>query len=372
MKLFRNLLLTLLLASTPWPAFAGADCAGTGSCREPITGGSTWRDPVVRFQPGELIVLPEDGRTLYLEAFAVARREIRIEICVLEDEGVLQGLQAAIARGVRVRVLVDSGKYASFPDERQNLATYVTNVGGELHVSNPIFPRSFPKVILIDERAAVVGSACLDSTTFKQYRDYAYVTDDRNVVRYLHRLFENDWQHSAPPGVTASTYNPTPPGIPPELVVAPVNAAARLVGLIQSAQRSIDITSELLGDPTLESELAAAVERDVRVRLIAPAAVNGVTASSEVQQLQEASLAALKAAGVRVNVTQGPQTTSTPYMHARSAVVDGRVAFLGSVSLSPNSTTFNREVGLVLDHFRFVDRLRRQFELDFKLNSTPY
>jgi phosphatidylserine/phosphatidylglycerophosphate/cardiolipin synthase-like enzyme len=326
--------------------------------------------PGALFRPGAMIVLPDDGRNLYYDAFAAAKREIRIEICVLEDSLILQRLKQAIDRGVRVRVIVDSGKYAASADERDHLATYVTAAGGELHVSNPIFPRSFPKVILVDDRHAVIGSACLDSTTFKQYRDYAYVSNDRGVIGDLSRLFENDWRHSAKPGATPSTYNPTPPVTQPELVVAPVNAAYRLVTLIQGARRTLDVTSELMGDPTLESELAAAVARGVHVRLIAPEEVNN--AGPDIQALQIASLDALKAAGVQVRVTRKPETAEWPYMHARTAVVDGRRGYLGSISLSPDSATYNRGVGLILDEPRFVDRLQDQFEIDFTSKTHAY
>jgi hypothetical protein len=51
------------------------------------------------FHPGSLAVLPEDGREIYFEAFDAARREIRIEICVLEDPLVLQSLKQAIEPG---------------------------------------------------------------------------------------------------------------------------------------------------------------------------------------------------------------------------------------------------------------------------------
>src|SRR5262245_1803273 len=54
-----------------------------------------------------LAVLPEDGREIYFRAIDRARREIRIEICVLEDPQILQRLQAALQRSVRVRVIVD-------------------------------------------------------------------------------------------------------------------------------------------------------------------------------------------------------------------------------------------------------------------------
>jgi phosphatidylserine/phosphatidylglycerophosphate/cardiolipin synthase-like enzyme len=118
------------------------------------------------FHPGSLVVLPEDGREIYFEAFDAARREIRIEICVLEDPLVLHSLKQAIDRGVRVRVIVDHAKYEALPSEQVNLAAYLTGAGALLHLSNPIFPRSFPKVILIDERYVIIGSACLDTTTF--------------------------------------------------------------------------------------------------------------------------------------------------------------------------------------------------------------
>ncbi len=153
------------------------------------------------WRPAEqLTVLPEDGRGLYLTAFASAQSEIRIEICVLEDPEILSGLNQALLRGVRVRALVDQGKYAALAAERANLASYLVAAGGELHLSNPIFPRSFPKVILIDHRQVIIGSACLDSTTFAQYRDYAYATTAHEIVTTMAALFENDWRYSAPPG----------------------------------------------------------------------------------------------------------------------------------------------------------------------------
>ena len=289
---------------------------------------------------------------------------------MLEDPTILQGLKQAIDRGVHVRVIVDSGKYAALPAERENLAAYLTASGGQLHLSNPIFPRSFPKVILIDDRHVLVGSACLDTTTFLQYRDYAYVSDARGVYNDLSRLFENDWAHSAPPGQSSPTYNPTPVIFRPDVLVSPVNAAYRLVTLIQSARRTLDVTSELLGDPTLESELAAAVARGVRVRLIAPETVNAGT--PEVQALQIAALTALAAAGVQVHVTRAPESLQSPYMHARTAVADGRIAYLGSISLSPDSSTYDRGVGLILGDRQVVRKLQNQFAIDFASHSHPY
>src|SRR5262245_52380271 len=68
-------------------------------------------------QPPSLTVLPEDGRRIYLDAFGAAEREIRIEICVLEDPEILAALRAALDRGITVRVIVDRGKYEALASE---------------------------------------------------------------------------------------------------------------------------------------------------------------------------------------------------------------------------------------------------------------
>lgn len=317
-----------------------------------------------------LAVLPDDGRDLYFQAFDAAKREIRIEICVLEDPQVLARLRSALARGVRVRVIVDRGKYEELDSERTNLAQQLTSAGGELHLSNPQFPRSFPKVILIDAKRAVYGSACLDETTFAQYRDFAHVSSQSKLVRDLERLFENDWLYSAAVGQEPPPFNPTPRISQHNLMISPVNSAKQLVEFYQRARKSLDVYTELLGNPVLESELAAAAQRGVSVRLIAPVKVNGGT--DEIQDLQTRSLTALAAAGVAVHVSGPAESADLPYMHARAAVVDGREAYLGSISLSPSSLGSNREVGVILRQGAIVRQLKNQFASDYQTRTRKF
>jgi cardiolipin synthase len=321
-------------------------------------------------RPGSLTVLPEDGRELYFRAIDAAKHEIRIEICVLEDPQILQHVQAALGRGVQVRAIVDRGKYLALDSEQQNLAQYLTGAGGQLHLSNPAFPRSFPKIILIDSNLLVYGSACLDETTFMQYRDFATANRDSQILQELQRLFENDWEYSATVGQPPPPFNPTSPISRGDLIISPINGAKRLVRLYQAAERTLDVYTELLGNLTLESELVAAVKRGVRVRLIAPVQVNGAT--PEIQQLQIDSLTALATAGVDVHVSGPAESAELPYMHARSAVVDGKVAYLGSISLSPDSITFNREMGLVSRQPLLVRALAGQFQSDYQLRTKKF
>jgi cardiolipin synthase A/B len=320
--------------------------------------------------PGSLAILPEDGRGLYFRAIEAAKNEIRIEICVLEDPQILQHLEAALRRGVQVRAIVDRGKYWALDSEQENLARYIVSAGGQLHLSNPVFPRSFPKIVLVDASLLVYGSACLDETTFMQYRDFATTSADPQILREVQHLFENDWAYSAAVGKPPPPFNPTPPISTSDLLVSPVNSAERLVRLYQVAERTLDVYTELLGNPTLESELVAAVKRGVRVRLIAPVQVNGGTRA--IQQLQIDSLMALAEAGVDAHVSGPVETRQLPYMHARAAVIDGKIAYLGSISLSPDSITFNREMGLFSRQPFLVRALAAQFQSDYRLRTKKF
>lgn len=216
-----------------------------------------------------------------------------------------------------------------------------------------------------------MGSACLDELTFTTYRDFATRGHNPTALRDLSRLFEKDWAYTAVPGQAAPEFNPTPRLTAKRLLVAPVNAASRLARLYQQARKRLDVYSELLGNPTLESELAAAAHRGVRVRLIAPLHPNGMPEPALAQQT--ASLDRLQAVGVIVH-TSGPGfSPSQPYMHARVDILDGgRQVFLGSISLAPDSVTFNREIGLLLTNLAVKRALAAQFEQDFLHASTPY
>ena len=122
-NLISCILSLLFLMHAPFPdLWAHAPKLDLGSDADHSMGATEKKCQKRFFYPGSLVILPQDGRTVYFEAFAAAKKEIRIEICVLEDPLILQSLQQALKRGVRVRVIVDNGKYESTPDEQENLA----------------------------------------------------------------------------------------------------------------------------------------------------------------------------------------------------------------------------------------------------------
>jgi phosphatidylserine/phosphatidylglycerophosphate/cardiolipin synthase-like enzyme len=262
-------------------------------------------------------------------------------------------------------VLVDRRLYNTNPAERKLMAQ-LTAGGVTVHLSNPIFRLSFEKDLVIDRRRVLIMTMCLEPATFTDTRDYGLVLARTDIIRGVARVFDTDWDHSAPPGVAPPSYNPTPPLKVPDLIWSPVDSSDKLTALIQKARHTIDATTEWLNDRYLESELIAAVQRGVRVRLILPQTPRNNSSNS-------AGIALLASNGVQVHVTIGqhPPAGAVPYMHAKTMIVDGRIAELGSIDLQTAAVSNDRELAIIFRQRRFVRQLSRQLQSDWASTPTP-
>jgi phosphatidylserine/phosphatidylglycerophosphate/cardiolipin synthase-like enzyme len=310
-----------------------------------------------------LFMEPKAGRTPILDAIDSARHRIRLGICTFDDTTIGDALIAAAARGVNVRVIVDHAGYLTNSAE-QGLVASLESAGVSVHLSNSIFVQSFEKDLVIDQRRVLIMTMCLEPDSFYDTTDDGIVLARRDIIGEVTRVFDTDWNHSAAPDVTAPPYNPTPPLRVPDLIWSPVNASARLTALIQKARHTIDATTEWLDDPYLESELIAAVQRGVRVRLILPLTPRNGSSNN-------AGIALLAENGVQVRVTIGQSPPpDAPYMHAKTMIVDGRIAYLGSIDLQTDATSEDREPGITFQTPTLVARLGAQFRSDWSLATT--
>jgi cardiolipin synthase A/B len=312
-----------------------------------------------------LFIEPQAGRAPIIQAINAARSEIRLGICNISDPQIGDALAAAVARGVNVEVIVDQADYQAKPDEQAELATLIGE-GVSVHLSNAVFPQSFEKDLVIDQREVLIMTMCLIPQTFEDTRDYGLVLANPGIIHEVTSVFDTDWAYSAPPGDATPAYNPTPALRAPNLIWGPTDATAKLSQLIQSAHRSIDVTTELLSDPYLEGQLIAAAHRGVQVRLITPLDTReGGTNAAQV--------AFLMSEGVNVRVTVGlyPAENTPPYMHAKTMIVDGRIAYIGSIDLDTTEATQDRELGIEFRMPALVRQLNAQFQSDWQSAQVP-
>lgn len=301
-----------------------------------------------------LIVQPDDGRTLVLNALSGAKKSIDLTIYEISDPQIMSALEAAKARGVTVRVIYN---WYSFPDDMQQrdivpAIDELTKAGIQCQKAAKKFEVTHEKAFVIDGTTAIVMSFNLTSEYFGTTRDFGIVTTISSEVAEIASVFQADWAGQA---ITPSVAS---------LVWSPVNSRAKLTALITDAKKTLDIYCEEVDDPGTLSAMIAAQKRGVAVRFIA------AVLSGEGKVNGNASgITMLQAGGVKA------VCKSFLYIHAKMVLADyggaGAKAFVGSENYSCVSLDDNRECGIIVTETPILDRLHTTYEADWaKPNVT--
>ncbi|GAC1328162.1 MAG: hypothetical protein NVSMB22_19890 [Chloroflexota bacterium] len=298
--------------------------------------------PVPTAPPGSgesagVLEIEPHGERAVVKAIDRAQHDVFMEMYILTDRGVVRALQRAVAQNVRVWVLLEHRPFG-MGTQPERITRQLRAAGIFVRWSPPGFALTHAKYLVIDDALALISTANFSRSGFHTDRDFVFFDRDPRVLRELSSLFRWDWNQRR-----ASLHDSN-------LVIAPDNARARLEALIRLATRSLDLYAEEMNDPQIERILLAARSRGVRVRLLLPAGAS----------LQAA--AALTRGGVAV------RRPKSPYIHAKAAIVDRRIAYVGSENFSTASLDRNREVGVIVSR-QIALQLERRFRADWA--SSP-
>jgi len=283
-----------------------------------------------------LYVMPEDGRQPVIDEIAAAERTITLHIYLLSDGATINALEAAVGRGVAVRVLMEEHPFGGAGTQAAIFGRLATS-GIDIRWGNPTFRFSHIKAMVIDGEAALIMNQNLTRSAFDGNRELNVMTTRPTEVAQVAALFEADWKRTAEP----------PAG---SLIVSPTTSRGTMIGLIDGARRSLDLYAEVVRDRQMIDGLIAAAGRGVQVRLV-------MTGTADDDNAEER--AELARAGVAVRLARGP------YIHAKMILADGTQAFVGSQNLTATSLDLNRELGIVLDDRTSVRRAAETFAADF-------
>ncbi len=293
-----------------------------------------------------LIVEPDAGIAPVLSRIEHAQKSIDLVMYKMSDAQVVEALGKAVARGVSVRVLLNGGYYDK--KEKSNDAAYTALQ--KLNVSVKWSPTNFAlthqKTFIFDGREALVMTFNLQSRYYKTGRDFAVAVTNPNDVAEIKRVFEADF---------AGSYVVPKQG---DTLLWSPGSEDELLYLINSANSTLDIYNELMGDQDIIDALKAAAQRGVRVRLNMTYATNWKQAYFT-----------LRDAGVSVRTF--PSSSKIIYIHAKMIIADHKVAFMGSENFSETSLNKNRELGLVLSAPHIVEGLQTTFDADW-VKSRPF
>ncbi len=343
---------------------------------------------------GNRVLLLQDGPATYramLAAIAGAHDHIHLETYILDDDEVgqrfVQALTARQVQGVQVNLIRDGmGTLATPPA----LFAPLVASGGLVLVFNPLNPlvarkawelnqRDHRKLLIVDGRTAFLGGINISSvysggSARRQEPDKPAWRDtdlqlQGPVVAELQKLFLAAWASQAGPALTPRDWFPTPERAGQQVVRAigsspeePFSAIyATLLSAIASAQTSIQITVAYFApDPQLKAALQAATARGVAVTLILPSR----TDSWLVFHAGRGHYTELLQAGVKIVERQGA------ILHAKTALIDGVWATVGSTNLDWRSFLHNHELNAVVLGPDFGQQVQAMFDKDLAL-STP-
>lgn len=331
-----------------------------------------------------------DGAQTYaamFEAIEQARDHINIESYIVEAEGpgeeLAQRLLARRRQGVSVNLLFDSfgsfGTSASYFErlrrggvtlcEYNPLRRMATLLGRALHL------RDHRKLMVVDGRIGFIGgvnisgvytsgSAGLGNGRGAQagWRD-THVRVEGPAVAELQRLFMRHWQRFAREPMQHGRYFPAlqPMGEHRVGVAATDAGAGRnpfyraLLAAIDAAQQRVLLTSAYFV-PTrrLVRALTAAAQRGVEVRMVLP----GISDFWAPLQAGRSHYGRLLRAGVHIHELHDR------LLHAKTTVVDGVWATIGSSNLDWRSFLHNAEANVIVLDTGFGARVEQVFWAD--------
>ena len=241
----------------------------------------------------------------------------------LEDTTAVNDLIALENKGVTVRVVLDRQHQSA----NSSAYTALTGAGVGVVWSSSAFTYTHQKTITVDGTRSLILTGNLTSQYYATGRDYGVFDDDSRDVAAIEKVFAADYAGTS---VTPSDGD--------HLLWSTTDSRSRLLSVINGATTTLDVEELEFSDSTVIEAIAARAKAGVKVRVVleSPAGY-----STEVAEIESAG-----------GTVVGYSDPDGFYIHAKAIVADyglsTQAVEAGSMNLSSNSLTNNRELGIIL------------------------
>jgi phosphatidylserine/phosphatidylglycerophosphate/cardiolipin synthase-like enzyme len=241
----------------------------------------------------------------------------------LEDATAVNDLIALKNKGVTVRVVLDR------QHQSDNSSAYNALKGAGVGVvwSPSAFVYTHQKTITVDGARSLILTGNLTSQYYTTSRDYGVFDDDTRDVASIEKVFGADY--------AGTSVTPTDGD---HLLWSPTDSRSRLLSVINGATAKLDVEELELSDSAVVDAIVARATAGVAVRVVL-----------ETPSSYASEVSAIKAAGGTVVGYSDPNGF---YIHAKAMVADYGLSTqkveAGSMNISSNSLSNNRELGLIL------------------------
>ena len=349
-----------------------AEQAFSRAAGAPLVGGNTL----------ELLIDAAANYDAWLKAIRGARRRVLLENYIIRDDEVGCEFRDALVErakaGILVAVVVDW--LGCLGQSRRRFWTPLRAAGGAVRVFNPPrlgepfgwFSRDHRKLLVVDGIHGFLSGVCISAKwlgnparNVPPWRDTGIAVRGPAVAE-IEAAFAQSWDSLGPPLVdlapgSESIENLGSVALRVIVTQPPYASMYRLDHLIASmAHTTLWLTDAYFVAITPYVQALISAARDgVDVRMLVP----GSSDIPIVAHVSRTGYRPLLKAGIRVFEWNGSM------LHAKTAVVDGRWARVGSSNLNLSSWMGNREIDVAVEDADFACQLAAQYERDLQ-NAT--
>jgi cardiolipin synthase len=343
--------------------------------------------PLVGGNSAKLFPEYQESLDAMTEAVGEATNFVHVEFYILSLDSTtasfFTALEAAVQRGVRVRVLLDHIASLRAPGYLTTIRR-LKQIGVQWHVMLPVQPlkwkfqrpdlRNHRKILIIDGKLAFAGSQNMVDSTYNKrvnkkrglkWKDLM-VRFEGPIVAGINALFITDWysetdellvRESTQTPAMSTNANldaqvvPSGPGFEGE------NNLRLFNSLLYAAQQRVIITSPyFVPDDSMLYAITTAAQSGLDVQLF----VSEVGDQALVYHAQRSYYETLLRAGVKIWLFPSPTV-----LHAKHFTIDDQVAVIGSSNMDMRSFSLNLEISVMVRGGEFIEEMR-ELEAEYR------
>ncbi|QCX52625.1 cardiolipin synthase [Elizabethkingia sp. JS20170427COW] len=330
----------------------------------------------------KILINGEEKFSELLEDLNKAKHHIHIEYYIYENDHIgnlIANLLIKKAKeGVEVRFIYDdfgsrSIRKSIVPKLRKNgIKAYPFYKIAFINFANRINYRNHRKIIIIDGETCYLGGINISDKYHNTNNNRLYWRDTHlkvigEAAWSLQNIFLADWNFCSHENIVPTTHyfkihsktshpqwtqiiNSGPDSEKPDILFSYIQA-------INSATSSIYITTPYFVPSTeLLTAIELAIRRNIDVRILVP----GISDSVIVNAVSKSHYAPLIQSGAKIYLYQ------KGFVHAKTMVCDGKIAFVGTANLDHRSFELNFEVNAIIYDQDIALDLEKNFLIDLE------
>ena len=336
--------------------------------------------PIVGGNDVKILLNGEQIFPALVEAIRAAKKSITYAQYFVEEGPVVDEVVDALAErcraGIPGHILLDGVGSLSMPARYTNA---LREAGCQVKTFRAVRPwalrrinnRNHRRILIVDGRVGFTGGSGVsakwmgDGRTKDHWRD-TDVRIEGPAVDWMQAAFVENWLESTGEALGGDAYFVQPHAGRGQMAVQVVRSSPEggsyaiyntLLIALHSARESVRITNPyFLLDDAMTKAVVERVQKGVKVEVLVPGTID----HAFVRQASRATWGPLLKAGVKIYEYQ------PALLHAKTMVVDGGWATVGSTNLDPRSFALSQEMNVVIYDRAIARRLHEVFAADLE------